>query len=151
MRIESPAFAHNERIPKDYTADGKNINPLLKISDIPNGTQSLVLICEDPDARRCCGYTWIHWVVFDIPVERSFVEIEEDSIPGTPGESTYKKPSYGGPNPPAGTGLHHYHFKIYALDKKLELPEMSSLEKIKRVMEGHILESSDLVGQYSKD
>lgn len=151
MKIESPAFVHNEEIPKDYTADGENINPPLKISEIPEGTQSLVLICEDPDARRCCGYTWIHWVVFDIPVEGDSVEIKENSIPGTPGESTYKKPFYGGPNPPAGTGAHHYHFKVYALDKKLNLPEMTSLEKIKEVMENHILESSDLIGIYSKN
>jgi len=145
MRIESSAFVHNEKIPADYTADGKNINPSLRISEIPEGTQSLVLICEDPDARRCCGYTWIHWVVFDIPVEGKVIEIKKDSIPGTPGESTYKKSSYEGPNPPAGTGTHHYHFKIYALDKKLELPEMSLLEKIKKTMK------ADLAGQYSKD
>ena len=151
MKIQSPAFAHNEKIPTNYTADGKNVNPQLKISEIPKGTKSLVLIIDDPDAQRVCGYTWVHWVIFDILVESDTVEIPENSIPGIPGESTYKKPSYGGPNPPAGTGIHNYHFKIYALDKKLKLPKMTPLLKITESMQNHVLANSTLIGQYSKD
>lgn len=147
MKITSTAFAHNENIPAKYTADGENINPPLTISEIPEGTKSLVLIVDDPDAQRVVGYTWVHWVVFDIPTEG---EIKENSIPGTPGESTYKKPEYGGPNPPAGTGTHNYHFKIYALDKKLDLPEMIPLETIQKEMKEHILAESILTGQYSR-
>jgi len=151
MKVQSPAFAHNEKIPADHTADGKDVNPQLKISEIPWGAKSLVLIVDDPDAQRVCGYTWVHWVVFDIPIESDTVEILENSIPGISGESTYKKPSYGGPNPPAGTGIHNYHFKIYALNKKLELPKMTSLSKIIESMQNHILANSTLIGQYSKD
>jgi len=151
MKIESPAFAHNGKIPADYTADGKNVNPPLVISEIPEKARSLVLICEDPDARRCCGYTWIHWVVFDIPVIGEKAEIKADSAPGTLGENSYKKPFYSGPSPPAGTGIHHYHFKIYALDKKLNLSEMASLKEVVKSMEGHILENADLIGKYSRD
>ncbi len=151
MKIQSPAFAHNEKIPADYTADGKDINPQLKISKIPKETKSLVLIVDDPDARRVCGYTWVHWIIFDIPVEGDIVEIPENSTIGIPGESTYKKPSYGGPNPPAGTGIHNYHFKIYALDKKLKLPKMTSLSKITESMKNHVLANSTLIGQYSKN
>jgi len=151
MKIESPVFVHNEKIPTDYTADGKNVNPELKISEIPNGTKSLVLIFDDPDAKRVVGYTWVHWVLFNILVDSDSVIISENSIVGTPGESTYKKASYGGPNPPVGTGIHNYHFKIYAIDKKLELPEMVSLVEITNSIKGHILASSVLIGQYSRD
>ena len=148
MKVTSTAFIHNENIPAKYTADGENINPALTISEIPEGTKSLVLIVDDPDAQKVVGYTWVHWVVFDIPIEG---EIKENSIPGTPGESTYKKPEYGGPNPPAGTGIHNYHFKIYALDKKLELANMTPLETIQKEMKEHILVESILTGQYSRD
>lgn len=150
MKIESSAFGHNEKIPADYTADGRDVNPKLKIFEIPEKAESLVLIVDDPDAQRVCGYTWAHWVVFDISVEGDTVEINEDSIPGTPGENTYKKSSYGGPNPPAGTGIHNYNFKIYALDKKLKLPEMTPLEEIMKAMKNHILDNSILTGQYSR-
>ena len=151
MKIESPIFVHNENIPAKYTADGEDINPPLTISEIPEETKSLVLIVDDPDAQKVVGYTWVHWVVFDIPVEGNTKDIPENSIPGKPGESTYKKPEYGGPNPPAGSGVHNYHFKICALDKKLDLPERTSLPEIQKEMQNHILAESILTGQYSRD
>jgi len=151
MKITSSEFTHNENIPEKYTADGENINPRLTISEIPEGTKSLTLIVDDPDAQRVCGYTWIHWVIFDINAERDTIEIQENSIPGTAGESTYKKHEYGGPNPPAGSGTHNYNFKIYALNKKLELPEMTPLPEIQKEMQSHILAESILTGKYSRD
>ncbi len=150
MKIESSAFKDGENIPPKYTADGENINPSLIISEIPEKAKTLVLICDDPDAKRVCGYTWIHWVLFDIPVDKSVVNIPEDSSIGKHGESSYGKSSYGGPNPPSGTGIHNYHFKIYALNKKLELPEMTSLKNIENTMQDYILEKAELVGIYSK-
>lgn len=149
MKISS-VFNEGEKIPIEYTADGEDINPELVISEILEKTKSLVLIVDDPDAQKVVGYTWLHWVIFDIPVEGSEVIIKKDSIPGTPGQSTYKKAEYGGPNPPAGSGIHNYHFKIYALDKKLGLPKMSSFEDIMKSMKGHMLDNSNLVGQYSR-
>lgn len=151
MKITSTAFENNEPIPAKYTADGENINPQLKVSEIPSEAKSLVLIMDDPDAQKVVGYTWIHWVSFDIPVEGDTLEIEENSKPGKPGESTYKKPEYGGPNPPAGSGIHNYNFKIYALDKTLDLPKMSSLESIQNEMKDHLLGESILTGKYSRD
>jgi len=151
MKTTSIAFENNQPIPTKYTADGENINPQLKISEIPQEAKSLVLIVDDPDAKRVVGYTWIHWVAFDIPVEGDTLEIEENSNPGTPGESTYKKPEYGGPNPPAGSGTHNYNFKIYALDKTLDLSEMASLDSIQNEMKDHTLDQSILTGTYSRD
>jgi Raf kinase inhibitor-like YbhB/YbcL family protein len=151
MKIESPAFETGDKIPVDYTADGKNVNPVLKISGISQNAKSLFLLVDDPDAKRVVGYTWIHWVVFNIPITGTEIEIIENSMPGTPGESSYKKPEYGGPNPPAGTGIHNYHFKVYALDKSLNVNAMAPLDLIQSEMKGHILDSTKLVGQYSRD
>jgi len=149
MQITS-AFEHGSRIPEKYTADGDNVSPPLGITEIPEETKSLVLIIDDPDAQRVVGYTWVHWVVFNIPVSGSEVKIKENSLPGTAGESTYKKPEYRGPNPPAGSGIHNYYFKVYALDRELELNEMSSLINIKNSMQGHVLDKAELMGVYSR-
>jgi len=127
MKLTSPAFKNNDRIPIKFTADGEDINPELIISDVSRNAKSLVLILDDPDAQRVVGYIWVHWVAFDIPINGDKVKIEENSMPGVSGESTYKKEEYGGPNPPRGTGVHNYHFKVYSLDINLNLPKMSSL------------------------
>jgi len=134
-----------------YGFIGKNVNPQLDIYEIPDGAKSLVLIVDDPDAQRVVGYTWVHWVVFNIPVNGDKVVIKEDSIPGVPGESTYKKPSYGGPSPPKGTGIHNYHFKVYALNKLLPLQEGASLKNITHSMKEHIVEKAELMGMYTRD
>ena len=149
MEIKTDAFENFGKIPERYTTDGINVNPKLLISNIPKGAKSLVLIVDDPDAQRVCGFTWVHWVVFDILVSSDKLTIEENSIPGVAGESTYKKKDYGGPNPPKGTGIHNYFFKFFALDKTLDLEEMTSLEKIEQEMQGHILDKAEIVGTYS--
>jgi len=151
MRITSSSFKNNERIPEKYTADGKNINPELIISEIPDGSKSLILIVDDPDAKRVVGYTWVHWLVFNIPVKENKLVIKENSIPGIPGESTYKKENYGGPSPPKGTGIHNYHFKVYALNKNLNLQKMAPLKSIEEAMKKNIIEFSELIGTYSRD
>ena len=149
--IVKSEFKNNEKIPEKYTADGDNINPKLIISEIPEGTKSLVLIVDDPDAQKVVGYTWIHWIRFNIPVDGNEMRIEENSLPGTTGESTYKKPGYGGPNPPVGTGDHRYFFKVFALDIELDLQEGASLSEIESAMQGHILDKSELIGLYGRD
>ncbi|MFH1452239.1 MAG: YbhB/YbcL family Raf kinase inhibitor-like protein [archaeon] len=150
MNITSPDFTDGERIPERFTADGINVNPELIISEIPEETQSLVLIVDDPDAIRVCGFTWVHWVLFNIPVTNSFIRIPENTILGTPGSSTYKKPEYLGPNPPKKTGVHNYYFKVYAVDKILNLPEMAPLTYIMEDLENHIIEKSQMFGTYER-
>ncbi|MBU0958080.1 MAG: YbhB/YbcL family Raf kinase inhibitor-like protein [Nanoarchaeota archaeon] len=149
MEIKSD-FRNNERIPEKYTADGDDVNPRLEILGIPDEAKSLVLIVDDPDAQKVVGYTWIHWVVFNIPVSGDKVIIGENSIPGDSGKSTYGKAEYGGPNPPAGTGEHHYHFKVYALDITLDLDSSADVNKISSEMEGYVLDSAELIGIYSR-
>ena len=142
MKLTSPVFDNNEIIPKKYTCQGIDVNPPLEISHIPEGTKSLALVIDDPDAP---GGTWVHWVVFDIPVSK---KIEEASIPGKQGGNDFGKQSYGGPCPPLGT--HRYFFRIYALDTTLELQEGLSKGKLEKAMEEHILAQAELVGLYKK-
>lgn len=142
MLLTSPDFNHEEMIPKKFTCQGANINPKLKIANIPAGTKSLVLIIDDPDAP---GKIWVHWVVFNIPVTN---EIAENSVPGKQGSNDFKTNKYGGPCPP--TGIHRYFFKIYALDTLLSLNEGASKEEVERAMKGHILSQTELIGIYKK-
>jgi len=151
MILTSPNFKHNEKIPVRFTKDGENINPELIIEDIPENTKSLILIVDDPDAQRVAGFTWIHWVVFNILVKNKELIIKENSLPGTYGESTYKKAEYGGPNPPKETGIHHYYFKIYAIDEILDLKEGTKLSEIENTIRNHILDKTELIGIYFRN
>jgi len=142
LRITSPVFQNRGIIPAKYTCDGVNVNPPLSIEDIPEGTRSLVLIVDDPDAPM---ETWDHWIVWNIPpVEK----IEENSVPGIEGLNDFNKHSYGGPSPPSGT--HRYFFKVYALDTKLDLNRNSRKEDVERAIEGHILAKGEIVGLYRR-
>jgi len=142
LRITSPVFENKGFIPQKYTCDGDNVSPPLKIGGIPEGTQSLVLIVDDPDAPRG---TWDHWIVWNIPpVEK----IEEDSVPGTEGLNDFNRRSYGGPSPPSGT--HRYFFKVYALDTKLDLNPNSRKKNVESAMKGHILAKGEIVGLYRR-
>ena len=142
MKLTSTEFENNGFIPKRFTCQGEDINPLLFIEGIPEGTKSLVLIVDDPDAL--VG-TWIHWIVYDIPV---VARIEENSVPGKQGSNDFGRINYGGPCPPTGT--HRYFFKIYALDKELNLEEGKSKQDVQWAMQGHILDNAELVGLYKK-
>ncbi len=112
LKITSPVFKNNGFIPKKYTCDGDNVNPPLKIGGVSEGTQSIVLIVDDPDTPMG---TWDHRVVWNISHTS---KIEENVVPGVEGVNDFRKHSYGGPCPPSGT--HRYFFKVYALDTKLD-------------------------------
>lgn len=147
MKITSSAFLHNTNIPSKYTCDGENVNPPLQFLDVPESTKSLVLIVDDPDAP---AKTWVHWVVYNI--NPSVKEIAENSVPqgSTEGVTDFGKHGYGGPCPPSGT--HGYFFKLYALD--FIIPSLDILvnkEVLEKVMKGHIIDKSELIGFYSRD
>lgn len=142
MKIKSPEFENNGSIPSKFTCEGKDVNPALIIEDIPEGAKSLALIMDDPDAPMG---TWVHWVVFNMPVVS---KIEEDSIPGTQGINNARKLEYHGPCPPSGT--HRYFFKIYALDAMLNLKEGISKGALEKAMQGHILDKAELIGLYKR-
>jgi Raf kinase inhibitor-like YbhB/YbcL family protein len=142
LKIKSSAFEHNGLIPRKYTCDGEDVNPPLTIEGIPEGTQSLVLIIDDPDAPMG---TWDHWVVWNIPPMK---EIKENTVPGVEGMNDFRRHSYGGPCPPGGT--HRYVFKIYALDAKFNLNANSRKKDLEKAMQGHVLAKGELVGRYSR-
>jgi len=142
LTVKSPAFANNGMIPAKYTCSGANINPAISVGDIPTGALSLALIVDDPDAPKG---TVDHWVMWNIPISGS---ISEDSAPGVQGLNTKNENKYMGPCPPSGT--HHYHFKVYALDTKLDLPDTTDKAALMKAMDSHILASGELVGLYKK-
>lgn len=143
LKVKSSAFEPNELIPRRYTCDGENVNPPLIIEEIPEGTRSLALVVDDPDAPLG---TWDHWVVWNIPSASK--EIRENTVPGVEGVNDFRKHSYGGPCPPSGT--HRYFFKAYALDTKLNLGANSRRKDLEKAMEGHVLTKGELVGRYSR-
>ncbi|MFW6046272.1 MAG: YbhB/YbcL family Raf kinase inhibitor-like protein [Candidatus Woesearchaeota archaeon] len=141
MQIKS-IFNENEYIPKKYTCKGEDINPPLYIENVPNDSESLVLIIDDPDAPN---KTWVHWVVWNI--DPKIKEIKENSIPGKQGINDFGKYNYGGPCPPSGT--HRYLFKLYALDKKVNLNKNTTKKELLKEIEGSIIEKTKLVGLFS--
>ncbi|MDP2855727.1 MAG: YbhB/YbcL family Raf kinase inhibitor-like protein [bacterium] len=144
IKLTSSAFENNQLIPAKYTCDGKDVNPPLRISEVPAGAQSLVLIVDDPDAPRGI---WDHWIVYNINPQNT--PIEENSVPEGSIQvvNSFGKKFYGGPCPPSGT--HHYYFKLYALDTKLE-QDISSKKELENAMENHILAQSELIGLYQR-
>jgi len=142
MKLTSPEFEHKGLIPGKFTCQGDDVNPALIIEGLPGEAKSLALIVDDPDAPMG---TWVHWVVYDIPV---VAKIEQDSIPGTQGNNSFGRKDYGGPCPPSGT--HRYFFKLYALDRQLNPDEEISKEGLEKAMQGHILDKTELIGLYKK-
>jgi Raf kinase inhibitor-like YbhB/YbcL family protein len=143
MKITSPEFEHNGIIPKKFACNGEDINPELDIKDIPEKAETLVLIMDDPDAP--IG-VWTHWVVFNIPVTNS---ISENSAPGTQAMTNSGKADYHGPCPPSGT--HRYFFKVFAVDKTIDLQPACSRKDVENAMAGHIVDKAELIGLYSRD
>lgn len=147
--LTSTAFSQGGEIPARYTCKGQDLSPPLSWSDVPEGTKSLVLICDDPDAPRG---TFVHWVVYNIPPSASRLP---EGIPAEPsledgtlqGINHFGKIGYGGPCPPPGPA-HRYFFKLYALDTTLELPPGATKEQVLKAMEGHILAKAELVGTF---
>jgi len=143
LSLKSPAFKNNGAIPSKYTCDGANINPEINISDIPEETQTLALVVDDPDAPKG---TFDHWIIWNIPVKD---KIEENTAPGKQGKNSNDEKKYSGPCPSKNT--HHYHFRVYALDIELQLDENSDKNNLLKALDGHILATGELIGTYKKN
>ncbi|MDD5623230.1 MAG: YbhB/YbcL family Raf kinase inhibitor-like protein [Candidatus Peribacteraceae bacterium] len=143
MTITSPAFSAGGPIPVRYTCDGENVSPPLLFTDIPDGTQSLVLLVDDSDARG-----WVHWLVYGIdPAVR---EVEEGTVPlgGSQGVTSFGERTYGGPCPPSDT--HRYVFHLFALDRMVLFEKTPDAGQLTSSMEGHILATATLTGNYAR-
>ena len=142
LMVSSPAFKANESIPVKYTCEGSSINPPLEIGNLPKEAKSLVLIMDDPDAPKG---TFDHWIMWNIPVQ---AKIDENSVPGKEGKNGVNQNKYIGPCPPSG--VHHYHFRVYAMDGMLELPIETDKKALIKAMEGHTIAAGELIGLYEK-
>ena len=150
LTLTSPEFVEGEPIPSKFSCDSENISPMLEWTDPPAETQSFALIMDDPDAP--VGL-WVHWVLYNIPAEaRSLPE----NVPGDStladgsihGKNSWDRIGYGGPCPPGGT--HRYFFELYALDIVLDAEPGLTNTQLIRMMEGHILAETELMGTYTR-
>lgn len=145
--LTSPEFENGEAIPARYTCDGEDVSPELQVVGLPEGTRSIAIIVDDPDAPLG---TWDHWVEFDISAETGSHRIPIDSSPiGVQGVNSWHLEGYMGPCPPEGEE-HTYHFRIYALDGPLGLPRGITSEELRTAMEGRVLDTVDLTGTYGR-
>jgi Raf kinase inhibitor-like YbhB/YbcL family protein len=146
--LKSSAFKEGEYIPIKYTCDGDDVNPLLEIRNTPQGTLSLALLVDDPDATG--GVTWTHWLVWNIDPKTQY--IVEDNVPfgAVQGKTSFQKQKYGGPCPPLENQPHHYRFTLYALDCVLDLPHGASKEEFVHAGEGHVIQKTTLTGLYTR-
>ena len=150
IKITSPAFGDGGMIPAKYTCDGANISPLLQWEAVPEGTVSVALICDDPDAPMG---TWVHWVLFNLPADTKELPEkfpDDETLPdGTrQGLTDFGNTGYGGPCPPSGT--HRYFFKIYALDSKIDIVSIVDKPELLKAMEEHIIGQGQLMGTYKR-
>jgi len=144
MKITSSAFHEGANIPSKFTCDGSDTSPPLQIAGVPSAAKSLVLIVDDPDAP---GGLFTHWLVWNIPPQTG--SIAEGSAPqGVQGANDFGKSGYRGPCPPPGT--HRYSFKIFALDRELELRSGAKRSQVDAAMKGHVIAQGELVGRYAK-
>jgi hypothetical protein len=145
IHLSSSAFPPGGPIPVKYTGEGEDVSPPLAWDGVPAGTKEMALICDDPDAPR--KEPWVHWVLTNIPADANGLGEGEPS--GRPGKNDFGRTGYNGPMPPPGK-VHHYCFRLYALDAPLDLKDAPTKENLLKAMEGHILAVGELVGTYEK-
>ena len=142
LKLTSSAFEDGGEIPRECGYKNGNEVPPLAINGIPEGTKSLTLIMDDPDAMGAVGKVWVHWIVWNI--DPTATESLQDA---TEGMTDFGEVGYGGPAPP--DKRHTYVFKLYALDCELDLPNESTKTDLEKAMEGHIIEQATLTGTYA--
>ncbi len=155
LSIRSTAFDHNAPIPKKYTGDGQDVSPPLSWSGVPEGAKELALIMDDPDAPT--PEPWVHWVIYKIPAGATGLpeNVAKTEAPPQPagaqqGKNSWPNTGYGGPAPPRGHGVHHYHFKLYVLDDPITVAAAPTKTQLLAAMQGHILAQGELIGTYER-
>jgi hypothetical protein len=149
MKLRSPAFADGQQIPRKYTADGDNLAPPLEWSGVPQGARSMVVVVEDPDAPKG---TFRHWAVYDVvPAITLLPEGVSEQAPLGQAVNDMGHRKYDGPSPPKGHGVHHYHFRVAALDvDRLELGAAPSVAEVWQAAEPHVLAQAEIIGTYER-
>jgi Raf kinase inhibitor-like YbhB/YbcL family protein len=144
MKLTSPAFAANGRIPERFSQNDVNHSVPLDFAEVPAGTVSLALIMDDPDAPNG---TFTHWVVFNIDPHSRGLPENYAPLDVRMACNDQHRPEYTGPKPPDGE--HRYFFHLYALDCQLDLPHGTSREAVEQAMAGHQIDEAQLVGRYA--
>jgi Raf kinase inhibitor-like YbhB/YbcL family protein len=157
LTVTSPALKAGEPIPRDYTADGKNISPPLMWANVPGATKEFAVIVDDPDAPT--PQPFVHWVIYKIPASATGLpeDIPIDAATPMPpqiagavqGTSGFRRPIYRGPAPPPGK-VHNYHFTVYALDTALDLAPGATKQQLLDAMKGHIVGQGELIATYER-
>jgi Raf kinase inhibitor-like YbhB/YbcL family protein len=145
MKITSSAFQEGGTIPEKFSKNGQNVSPELRIEGVPAEAKSLALIVDDPDAP--VGL-FTHWLVWNIGPKTT--QIAEGTAPSgaMQGKSDFGEIGYGGPQPPSGT--HRYYFKVFALDRTLDINPGAKRREVDAAMKGHVIAQGQLMGRYSK-
>lgn len=155
MTLTSETVSQNQPIPRKHTGDGEDVSPSLRWSDVPEGCTEFALIMDDPDAPT--EEPWVHWVLYKISADtnvlpENVLQTETLSTPAgaIQGENSWGTIGYRGPAPPKGHGVHHYQFKLYALDAALSLQPGLDKESLLEKISGHILGKGELIGTYER-
>lgn len=152
LTLTSPAFADGERIPVKHTRDGENIAPALRWTGAPEGVKSYLLVVDDPDAPNG---TFNHFAVANIPADADGLPEGVDTSPEAAGlrfgDNDFGHGRYDGPEPPKGHGVHHYHFRLLALDvANLAIPGQAGVEKMEQEARKHLIAEAELIGTYER-
>jgi Raf kinase inhibitor-like YbhB/YbcL family protein len=155
--VESPTMVTGERMPRDYTPDGRNVSPPLRWRNLPEGTRQLAVVCEDHGAGN--PPPWVHWVIYNIPPTAgglpeelpiySTVPMPEEIAGAVQGNNGWNRAIYRGPAPPVGA-VHHYNFIVYALDAELDLPRGLNRAALMERIEGHVIGWGEMVPWYQR-
>tara|TARA_B100000315_G_C14375944_1_gene495169 strand:- start:68 stop:583 length:516 start_codon:yes stop_codon:yes gene_type:complete len=151
LEIKSEVFKQKGYIPDRYSCDAQDFSPSLSWSQVPQGTKSLAIICDDPDAPF---KIWVHWVIFNIPsgissLEENISKEKLNELSAVEGLNDFGRLGYNGPCPPAGKP-HRYFFTLYALDTTLSLEEGVGKKELVEAMQGHILAETKVIGLYQR-
>lgn len=156
FKISSSSFDSGAVIPDTFTCKvNQQIFPNLSWTGSHEKTKSYVLIMDDPDAKQVVGYVWNHWLLYDIPSSTQSVGEGKDAKSPLPlgtksGTTSFNDTTYGGPCPPPGQ-VHHYYFKLYALDiDKLNVANNGKVAEVREAMKGHVLDSAEYVGLFQR-
>jgi Raf kinase inhibitor-like YbhB/YbcL family protein len=143
--LESGAFEHAQPIPSCHSCEGEDVSPPLQWTNVPEGTRSLALVVDDPDAP---GRVFTHWIAFGL--DPSAEGLSEGQRAPSEGRNDFGTTGYSGPCPPPGHGRHRYVFRLYALDSDLELDAGATKAELEQAIEGHVLTTAELVGTYER-
>jgi Raf kinase inhibitor-like YbhB/YbcL family protein len=152
LKLESESIIAGEMIPVKYTCDGENVSPALMWANVPEGTESFVIIMDDPDAP---AGSFTHWLVFDIPdsvdsLEEEFPE-KSQTAGIKEGLTDFGTTGYKGPCPPRSGGAHRYYIWLYALDvETFGLPYGAERSEVEAGMQGHILDQAYIMEEYKR-